>query len=125
MWFEKANRTVARTHFSEFDLKVSTVFLGLDHNYGPSGPPILFETMTFGPPETVEWPQLPGKRKQRKTFVARPESDLGGMDRYATWDEAIIGHGRIVGAVRCALERKETSSEVLMRFVINKASTPT
>lgn len=26
---------------------VSTVFLGLDHSYNPSGPPILFETMIF------------------------------------------------------------------------------
>ena len=26
---------------------VSTVFLGLDHNYNSEGPPVLFETMTF------------------------------------------------------------------------------
>jgi len=30
-------------------MTVSTVFLGLDHNYGPEGPPLLFETMVFGP----------------------------------------------------------------------------
>jgi hypothetical protein len=27
---------------------VSTVFLGLDHNWLPGGPPVLFETMVFG-----------------------------------------------------------------------------
>lgn len=30
------------------DVKVSTVFLGLDHNYSPTGPPLIFETMVFG-----------------------------------------------------------------------------
>lgn len=30
------------------DLLVSTVFLGIDHNFGPPGPPVLFETMIFG-----------------------------------------------------------------------------
>jgi hypothetical protein len=29
------------------DVEISTVFLGLDHNYG-SGPPVLWETMVFG-----------------------------------------------------------------------------
>ena len=27
---------------------VSTVWLGLDHNYGGNGPPLIFETMVFG-----------------------------------------------------------------------------
>jgi hypothetical protein len=29
-------------------VRISTVFLGLDHNYTRRGPPILFETMIFG-----------------------------------------------------------------------------
>ena len=29
------------------DVRVSTVFLGMNHNYG-DGPPLLFETMIFG-----------------------------------------------------------------------------
>lgn len=29
------------------DLEVSTVFLGIDHNFGGVGPPILWETMIF------------------------------------------------------------------------------
>jgi hypothetical protein len=28
--------------------RVSTVFLGLDHNHADSGPPVLWETMVFG-----------------------------------------------------------------------------
>ena len=29
-------------------VRVSTVFLGLDHNYSGKGPPVLWETMIFG-----------------------------------------------------------------------------
>lgn len=29
-------------------LRVSTIFLGLDHNYARTGDPLLFETMIFG-----------------------------------------------------------------------------
>lgn len=40
--------TVKRDEPSK-DVTVSTVFLGLDHNFG-DGPPLLFETMIFGGP---------------------------------------------------------------------------
>ena len=52
--------------FEEFE--VSTVFLGLDHNWSAEGPPIVFETLVFGGPLHDE------------------------MKRYATLDEAEIGH---------------------------------
>jgi len=56
---------------------VSTVFLGLDHNFSDHGPPIVFETMIF---EGVY--------------------DQKGQWRYATWDEAIKGHERTVKMVK-------------------------
>lgn len=43
---KKAERRVALTIFGDFE--ISTVFLGLDHNWGEVGPPILWETMVFG-----------------------------------------------------------------------------
>lgn len=52
---------------------VSTVFLRLDHNFG-DGPPILFETMVFGVGSMAEL----------------------DMNRYVTYDEAIIGHNKMV-----------------------------
>lgn len=55
---------------NEKSITVSTVFLGIDHNYGPEGPPILFETMIFGGPHN---------NYQR---------------RYCTWDEAEQGHAQ-------------------------------
>lgn len=44
--FEKMDRHVAVWELG--NIKVSTVFLGLNHNHGNFGPPILFETMVFG-----------------------------------------------------------------------------
>jgi len=70
--FETEDRRVALNYHN--GVKVSTVFLGMDHQWG-NGPPLLFETMVFG-----------------------GEHD-GMMDRYTTWDEAVEGHLRICGVV--------------------------
>ena len=70
------DRRVALTEWK--DVRVSTVFLGLDHSFG-MGPPILFETMVFGGPFDQE------------------------RDRYVTWDEAEAGHAAMVKRVKAAL----------------------
>lgn len=69
-WFETANRHVAKTQTNNGE--VSTVFLGINHNWLPNGPPILFETMVFG-----------------GIF----DKDC---ERYSTWEEAEEGHKRKV-----------------------------
>ena len=50
-WFEHhpEQRIVARDAVGD-DIVVSTVFLGLDHNWS-GGPPVLWETMIFGGPD--------------------------------------------------------------------------
>jgi hypothetical protein len=72
-WFETADRHVKLTE--QGDVRVSTVFLGLDHNFSDRGPPILFETMAFVGDDSV------------------------GQERYATWAEAEEGHARWVAQV--------------------------
>lgn len=62
---EKIDRHVADTR--HFGIRVSTVFLGVDHNYG-FGSPLLFETMIFG-----------GRHNDYQ-------------ERYTTWEEAERGH---------------------------------
>lgn len=48
-WFEDLGEmVVAVTNLSTFGERVSTVFLGLDHNFLGDGPPILWETMILG-----------------------------------------------------------------------------
>ena len=74
-WFEASRdeRVVGNAHLvysldgQEIKVRVSTVFLGLDHQWG-NGPPLLFETMIFGGPHD---------QNQR---------------RYSTWGEAEDGH---------------------------------
>jgi len=67
-------RRVARTAL-DGEVVVSTVWLGLDHQWAPAGPPLIFETMIFGGPLDGEtW-------------------------RYATEEQALAGHAY---AVVCA-----------------------
>jgi hypothetical protein len=54
------------------DVRVSTVWLGIDHGFGREGPPIIFETMVFG-----------GDHDQ-------------DCDRYCTEEQALAGHRRVV-----------------------------
>lgn len=65
-------------------IRVSTVFLSIDHGWG-DGPPILYETMIFGFPED------------------HPLHEY--MERYATEAEASNGHTAAVELVRVALEK--------------------
>jgi len=53
-------------------IRVSTVFLHLDHSWG-DGPPVLFETMVFG-----------------------DDTEDERQERYFTWDQAMKGHQAIV-----------------------------
>ena len=69
-WFGSAIRTVGKTSIT-LDIHVSTVFLGLDHQF-EDGPPLVFETMIFG-----------GDRDQE-------------CWRYSTYEQAEKGHAAIV-----------------------------
>ncbi len=72
-WLETAERHVAETKLPN-GVRVSTVFLRLDHGFS-GGKPILFETMIFG-----------GEHDQYQ-------------ERYATWDEAESGHKKALALV--------------------------
>lgn len=63
-------------------VRVSTVFLALDHGYGDE-PPLLFETMIFG-----------GEHDDYQ-------------ERYSTWEEAEAGHKRAVKMVGASNQGKE------------------
>lgn len=82
-WFENFDgRVVARDDLH--DAVVSTVFLGLNHQFG-DGPPLIFETLVFGGPID------------------------GQMSRYSTWDEAAAGHIAMMGLVRLTAEKNKCS----------------
>lgn len=75
VWFENFdNRRVGDDKIERIDadpVRVSTVFLGLDHSFG-DGPPLLFESMVFGGPLD------------------------GEQHRYCTLDEAERGHKHLL-----------------------------
>lgn len=91
-WFENNSdeRIIAKTEFPDSPddvvpgistCRVSTVFLGLDHNFG-SGPPHIFETMVFDGPMN------------------------GETNQYSTWEEAEAGHKAM-----CAYVQKELGQD--------------
>jgi hypothetical protein len=73
-WMQDGDRIVAQTMVGE--VRVSTIFLGLDYNFHLSGPPLLFETMVFG-----------GELDQEQ-------------ERYSNWDEAVAGHEAMVARIK-------------------------
>jgi len=77
-WFENSCRNDGR-RVAKDELPgcvVSTVFLGLDHNFFGDGPPILFETMVFADAEAVD------------------------QYRCSTWAEAEAQHQRVVAELK-------------------------
>lgn len=61
---------------------MSTVFLGLNHQYG-DGPPLIFESMSFDDSDTDDEDQR--------------------QDRYATEAQALTGHRRMVAEIAAAM----------------------
>lgn len=98
--FEVGYRRVAHDRFMADSgdwIRVSTVFLGLDHNYWDTGEPILFETMVFG----------------------------GVLDeymwRYCTWEEAEEGHALALKLARTTevlddAQTDQLAAQVLARY---------
>ena len=83
-WGEMMNgnrRFVGYTEITS-ELRVSTVFIGIDHRHYGKGPPLLFETMIFGGPlDGHQW-------------------------RYASWDDAQTGHQAAVSKAHKAIGHK-------------------
>jgi len=80
-WWEAATESGARriaAHTLPDGRWLSTVFLGIDHAWG-GRPPQLFETMLFGSEAGLE-----------ETYCGR----------WATWQEAMDGHYRLLRALR-------------------------
>jgi hypothetical protein len=80
---DHAARRVDQTVIGE--VRVSTMFLGLDHSFG-SGPPLLFETMVFGGPLDQE------------------------MDRCTTWEQAEAQHAAMCKRVSASQADKASET---------------
>lgn len=75
------------THLAEGRLRVSTVWLGMDHSFGKSERPLIYETMVF---------------------VERENDPLAELDlscwRHASEDEALEGHADVVKLMAVAIK---------------------
>lgn len=95
VWMETNTRQVALDVLD--GITVSTVFLGLDHNFG-NGDPLLFETMVF---------LADGKARE--------------CWRYFTWAEAEAGHQEIVKAIEEEIAQSHTvTGDVIRELAANK-----
>ncbi len=81
-WYSNINNRIVKKTDLPNDVRVSTVFLGMDHSFGyfmnnesNNHTPILFETMIIG-----------------------GEHD-GYCDRYATWEQAEQGHEEAINLI--------------------------
>jgi hypothetical protein len=73
-WYETADRKVLQTYIGK-KVRVSTVFLGVNHNWNTEEPPLLFETMIFG-------------------------GEYGDYQaRCSTWEQALVQHEEAVASV--------------------------
>ena len=66
-WFKTADRHVAKETIG--GIRISTVFLGLDHGFDPDEAPILFESMCFAPVD---------EKDQIKTITVTPPPRCDG-----------------------------------------------
>lgn len=97
-WFETAERIIDVTYVTP-KVRVSTVFLGLDHGFG-DGPPVLFETMVFRRTE-------PRRITKSGDGIFQIVMDVESLDEYTVrssrYEDARIVHRMTVSILRFRL----------------------
>lgn len=99
LWMENTDETGERTVGRDKigDLTISTVFLGIDHQYG-DGPPVLFETLVFW---NYAKPVTRVIMDRVSTFDCEALDET--LQRYTTWEKAEAGHKEAVRQARLQL----------------------
>jgi hypothetical protein len=70
-WFQVSNDKRLVKLEKVADGEVSTVFLGIDHNFSGAGEPVLWETMIFGGANDQYQDRCSGSREQAEAMHAR------------------------------------------------------
>lgn len=91
-WFEKSDRKRRVAKSDVAGLCISTVFLGVDHNFTDDGPPLLFETMVFN-----HW------------------TDGRVYGRCSTWTQAKAMHKEAVEVMKRCKSRAELALNVTVK----------
>lgn len=74
---DQSQRVVARTDLPG-GAWVSTVLLGIDHNFSSEGPPLIFETMVFAGPEG-------GAELDCRRYATREQAEAGHSELVTRW----------------------------------------
>lgn len=81
-----ANKKVAYDEIGE--IRISTVFLSLDHNHSNGGPPVLWETMVFGILDED------GNEDEKQERYTSHEAALEGHNRWLEWVKLMSGQNQ-------------------------------
>lgn len=94
-WFEEAGekRIVGRDSIGEYD--ASTVFLGLNHQFG-DGEPLLYESMVFEKKVSHCKPTKIGNRTTKGFDYHEQLKEDWAYNRYHTREQALAGHAEIM-----------------------------
>ena len=91
---EDQDNTVAKSTIGNY--LVSTVFLGLDHQWHAHGPPLLFETMVFGK-----------AAKFSSEIGVSPDPLDERQERCTTWEQAEEMHEKMCEEVRQEINKEQ------------------
>lgn len=109
LYYDRAGKPVSREVFAVLfdnmqyrqvgldkigDVMISTVWLGINHQFNSDGPPIVFETLVTGVNDGDE-----------------------EMYRYATDEEARRGHAALVAKYKAELDEEEAKNDPSKRIV--------
>ena len=105
-WYSDHSKRRVAEDYTRF-YRLSSVFLGIDHNFSENGPPLLFETMLFEREATIKlfWGKL--RTYNEEAFSDQDETQW----RFATWDDTYANHQAILRR----LLKQEAVAEELAR----------
>jgi hypothetical protein len=73
-WFGTRERFICQETIAQN--RISTIFLGIDHSFAHGGPPILWETMTFGAKLDNETRRCAGTKEQAEAMHEEMVKDV-------------------------------------------------
>lgn len=107
--FETADRSVGNT-MTPYGERLSTIFLGMDHSFMRTGPPLLFETMLFAPDPSAF----------RRAFVLNRDDPRTQMvyDRFIAHTKKHFPHDQLQLRYSTEQEARESHAKLRLQCLI-------
>ena len=111
--FETADRSVGNT-MTPYGERLSTVFLGMDHSFMKTGPPLIFETMLFAPDPTNIRRSIHALAAAVGIGRERDPKATAEYDRFKAYTEKHYPHDQL--QLRYATEQEARESHAKLRL---------